>query len=57
MKGLTEELWLNIINAATKTNKTIIGASHQAFLTFKKSHNSPSNVLLFDIILTKNLDY
>jgi hypothetical protein len=53
MNGLTAELWPKIIKAPTIISIKIIGVSHQAFLTFKKSHNSPSKDLFFDMSMQK----
>lgn len=50
MNGESALLWLNIISTPTRISIIIIGASHPAFLTFKKSHTSPSNDLFFDVI-------
>src|SRR3989344_9651372 len=40
MNGLNEELCPNIINMPTSMSITIMGASHHAFLTLRKSHSS-----------------
>ena len=54
MNGDNALLWLNTINAPTRISIIMIGASHQAFLTFRKSHTSPNSDLLFDMINENN---
>ena len=51
MNGDTELLCPTMIKIPTNTNMIIIGASHHAFLSFKKSHVSLSNDLFFPMLL------
>lgn len=57
MKGDKALLWLNIISKATNISITIIGTSHHAFLTLRKSHNSPKSDLLAMKKKSTNLAY
>jgi hypothetical protein len=54
MNGESALLWLTTISTATKTSMIIIGASHQAFLTFRKFQISPKRDLLFAILQSEN---
>lgn len=49
MKGDSALLCANIIKTLSKTRVIMMGVSHQTFLTFRKSQNSPTKDLLFDI--------
>jgi len=50
MNGEMALLWLKMMRAPTKTSMMMMGVSHQAFRTFRKSHNSPINERLFDMV-------
>gem|GEM_PF-3906877 len=52
MKGDRALLWPKMIKTLTKISIMIIGASHQAFLIFKKSNVSLRKDLFFDNRLT-----
>jgi len=45
MNGDRALLCPKTINAPTRMSMTMMGVSHHAFLTLRKSHNSPNNDL------------
>ena len=47
MNGDKALLWPKMIRKPTTTSRMMMGASHQAFRTFRKSQNSASRPLLF----------
>jgi len=47
MNGETGLACPKMIRAMTSTSMPMMGAIHQAFLTLRKSHNSPMSDLLF----------
>ena len=50
MNGDTALLWPNTMSTPISTSMIMMGVSHQAFRTFRKSHNSPINERLFDMV-------